>query len=57
MPFPNEEGYLPACYQCSVQKPASLINAYGMVSLHVLEGTMNSDRYIKILEQHMLPSR
>ncbi len=24
---------------------------------HVLEGTMNAERYIKVLEQHMLPSR
>ncbi len=37
----NEEGDLPACYQRSVQKPASLmvwgcINSYGMGSLHVL---------------------
>ncbi len=45
-----------------VQKPASLmvwgcIRAYGMGSLHVLEGTMNAERYIKVLEQHMLPSR
>ncbi len=32
-------------------------SAYGMGSLHVLEGTMNSERYIKVLEQHMLPSR
>ncbi len=31
------------------------ISAYGMVSLHVLEGTMNAERYIKVLEQHMLP--
>ncbi len=30
---------------------------YGMGSLHFLEGTMNSEMYIKILEQHMLPSR
>ncbi len=58
-----EEGDLPACYQRSVQKPASLmlvwgcIRAYGMGSLHVLEGTMNAERYIKVLEQHMLPSR
>ncbi len=34
------------------QKPASLmvwgcISAYGMGSLHVLEGTMNAERYIK----------
>ncbi len=58
----KEEGDLPACYQLSVQKPASLmvwgcISAYGMGSLHDLEGTMNAERYIKILEQHMLPSR
>ncbi len=57
-----KEGDLPACYQRSVQKPASLmvwacISAYGMGSLHVLEGTMNAERYIKVLEQHMLPSR
>ncbi len=58
----KEEGDLPACYQRSVQKPASLmvwgcISAYGMGSLHVLEGTINAERYIKVLEQHMLPSR
>ncbi len=58
----KEEGDLPGCYQRSVQKPASLmvwgcISAYGMGSLHVLEGTMNAERYIKVLEQHMLPSR
>ncbi len=58
----KEEGDLPACYQRSVQKPASLmvwgcICAYSMGSLHVLEGTMNAERYIKVLEQHMLPSR
>ncbi len=46
----------------SVQKPASLmvwrwISAYGMGSLHILEGTMNAERYLKFLEQHMLPSR
>ncbi len=58
----KEEGDLPACYQCSVQKPASpmvwgCISAYGMGSLHVLESTMNVERFIKVLEQHMLPSR
>ncbi len=47
----KEEGDLPACYQHSVQKPAFLmawecINAYGRGSLHVLEGTMNAERYI-----------
>ncbi len=58
----KEEGDLPACYQRSVQKPASMmvwgcISAYGMGILHVLEGTINAERYIKVLEQHMLPSR
>ncbi len=48
----KEEGDLPACHQRTVQKPASLmvwgcICAYGMGSLHVLEGTMNAERYIK----------
>ncbi len=52
--MPKEEGDLPACYQRSVQKPASqmvwgCISAYGMGSLHVLEGTMNEERYIKVL--------
>ncbi len=58
----KEERDVPACYQRSVQKPASLmvwgcISAYGMGSLHVLEGTMNAERYLKVLEQTMLPSR
>ncbi len=58
----KEEGDLPSCHQRSVQKPASLmvwgcVSAYGMGSLHVLEGTMNAERYIKVLEQHVLPSR
>ncbi len=58
----KEERDFPACYQRSVQKPASLmvwgcISAYGMGSLHVFEGTINAERYIKVLEQYMLPSR
>ncbi len=58
----KEEGDLPACHQCSVQCSASLmgwvcISAYVMGSLHVLEGAMNAERYINVLEQHMLPSR
>ncbi len=48
----KEEGDLPACYQCSVQQPASL-----MVWRCVLEGTMNAERYRKVLQQHVLPSR
>ena len=58
----KEEGDLPACYQHSVLKPASLmvwrcISTYGKGSMHVLEGTMNTERYIKALEKHLLPSR
>ncbi len=58
----KEEGDLPVCYQRSVQKPAPLmvwgcISAFGMGSLHVLGGTMNAERYIKVLGQYMLPSR
>ncbi len=60
----KEEGDLPACYQrskgsskASISDGMGCISAYGMGSLHVLEGTMNAERYIKVLEQHMLPSR
>ncbi len=58
----KEEEELPACHQRSVQKPASLmvwgcLSAYVMGSLHVLEGTMNAESYIKVLEKHLLPSR
>ncbi len=53
---------LSAYYQHSVQKPASLmvwwcISVYSMGSLHVLEGKMNAEKYIKVSKQHMLPSR
>ncbi len=56
------EGDLPAFHHHSVRKLASqmvwgCINAYAMGSLHVLEGAMNSERHIKVLEQQMLPSR
>ncbi len=54
----KEEGDLPVCYQRSGQKTASLmawgcISAYGMGSLRVMDGTMNDEMYIKVLEQHM----
>ncbi len=56
----KEEGDHPACYQHPVQNSASLMvwgckSAYGIGSLHDLEGTMNVERYIKVLKQHMLP--
>ncbi len=52
----------PSCYQRSVQKPASLMvwgcmSACGMGSLHIWKGTINAERYIQVLEQHMLQSR
>uniref|UniRef100_A0A9J7X4R8 Transposase n=1 Tax=Cyprinus carpio carpio TaxID=630221 RepID=A0A9J7X4R8_CYPCA len=52
----------PSCYQHSVQKPASLMvwgcmSACGMGSLHIWKGTINAERYIQVLEQHMLLSR
>ncbi len=43
--------------KASISDVRGCIWAYGMGSLHVLEGTMNAERYIKVLEQHMLPSR
>lgn len=58
----KEEKDDPSCYQRSVQKPASLmvwgcISACGMGSLHIWKDTINAERYIQVLEQHMLPSR
>ncbi len=59
----KEEGDLPESYQHSVNLCQHLwlyggcISAYGMGSLHVLEGTMIAERYIKVLEQHTLSSR
>uniref|UniRef100_A0AAR2J4N9 Tc1-like transposase DDE domain-containing protein n=1 Tax=Pygocentrus nattereri TaxID=42514 RepID=A0AAR2J4N9_PYGNA len=52
----------PDCYQRKVQKPASLmvwgyVSAHGMGNLHICEGTINAERYIQVLEQHMLPSK
>ncbi len=43
--------------KASISDGMGCISAYSMGSLHVLEGTMNAERYIKVLEQHILPSR
>ncbi len=43
--------------KASISDVWGCISVYGMGSLHVLEGTMNAERYIKVLEQHMLPFR
>ncbi len=36
--------------KASISDGMGCIRAYGMGSLHVLEGTMNAERYIKVLE-------
>ncbi len=43
--------------KASISDGMGCISAYGMGILHFLEGTINAERYIKVLEQHMLPSR
>ncbi len=43
--------------KASISDGMGCVSAYGMDSLYVLEGTMNAERYITILEKHMLPSR
>ncbi|KAF3693721.1 hypothetical protein EXN66_Car009397 [Channa argus] len=52
----------PASYQQTVQKPAPLmvcgfISAYGVGSLHIWKGTINAEKDMEVLEQHMFPSR
>jgi len=55
----KEEGDLPACHQCSVKKPHSLMEweciRYGQLACFGRH--YEFWRYIKVLEQHMLPSR
>lgn len=51
----------PDCFQCKDQKPVSVmvwgcVNAHGMGNRHISEGTINAEKYIEVLEQHMLPS-
>ena len=33
------------------------VSAHGMGNLHICEGTINAERYIQVVEQHMLPSK
>ena len=52
----------PDCYQQQVQKPGPVmvwgcVSALGKGNLHFCDGTIYAQRYIEILEQHMLPSR
>ena len=58
----KEEKDHPDCYQRKVQKPASVmvwgcVSAHGMGNLHICEGTINAERYIQVLEQHIVPSK
>ncbi len=41
--------------KASISDGMGCISAYGMGRLHVLKGTMNAERYIKVLEQHISP--
>lgn len=56
----QEKGY--HCYQCQVQNPASVM-VWGCVSAHdmhnflICESIINAERYVQILELHMLPFR
>nr|ACO13342.1 Transposable element Tcb1 transposase [Esox lucius] len=53
----KEERDHPACYQCTVQKSASVM-VWGYIShLQICEGTINVEQYIQVLEQHMQPSK
>ncbi len=54
----KEEGDLPVCYRHSVQTPASLM-VWGCIQYGQLAcfGRYYAKRYIKVFEQHMLPSR
>ena len=52
----------PDCYQQQVQKSGSVmvwgcVSALGKSTLHFCDGTINAEKYVEILEQHMLPSR
>ncbi len=57
---PGQRRWRPSSVLSAFNSKASIsdgIRAYGMGNLHVLEGTMIAERYIKVLEQHMLPFR
>ncbi len=45
------------CSKASISDGMGVHKCIRYGSLHVLEGTMNTERYMKFLEQHMLPSR
>ncbi len=47
----------PSCYQRSALMVWGCMSACDMGSLHIWKGTINAERYIQVLKQHMLPSR
>ena len=59
----KEEKDHPDCYQREVQKPTSVmvqgcVSAHGTTgNLHIYIGTINAERYIQVLDQHILPSK
>ena len=58
----KEEKDHPDCYQQQVQKPGSVmvrgcVSGLGKGNLHFCDGTINAEKYLEILEHHMLPSR
>ncbi|KAK3571804.1 hypothetical protein QTP86_020594 [Hemibagrus guttatus] len=53
----KEDKDSPSCYQCSLQKPASLMvwgcmSACGMGSLHIWKGTINAESLAKLVKSH-----
>lgn len=57
---PGEE-FLSECIRRSVKFPVSVMvwgcmSAQGVGALHIVDGTVNADKYIGILENHLLPT-
>lgn len=57
----KEEKDCSDCHQYKAQKLAAVrvsacVCARGIGNLHIREGNINAERYIQILEEHMLPS-
>lgn len=48
--------YVSTCI-VSISDGMGCISAYGMSSLHIWKCTINAEKYIQVLEQHMVLSR
>lgn len=58
----REEANNPACYLRTVQKPASVcvwgcMSAAGVGPLHMVNGTVDAEKYVDILQQHLPVAR